>query len=162
MKLEINGRKSARDKSRHIDIRYYFITDVITREGLKVKYCKTEKMLADFFTKPLQGGLFKYLRSMVMGHALLPSEERVDKNGRNEKFENKSRKKRTGAKDQKGNVNLADGTNSSHENTNTNHEINCGASHEELPENVRRTYAEVVKANSHCNREQKFLKSFKG
>ena len=31
-------------------------------------YCPTAKMIADFFTKPLQGNLFRKLRDVVMGH----------------------------------------------------------------------------------------------
>ena len=48
-------------------------------------YCPTGKMLADFFTKPLQGKLFKYLRNIVMGLAPFPMEERVGfyENGQN-------------------------------------------------------------------------------
>ena len=33
----------------------------------EVKYCPTQKMLADFFTKPLQGAWFKYFKEIVMG-----------------------------------------------------------------------------------------------
>ena len=34
-------------------------------------------MLADFYTKPLQGTLFKKFRDAIMGHGPLPTEERV-------------------------------------------------------------------------------------
>ena len=34
-------------------------------------------MLADYFTKPLQGSLFKKLRNYVMGTTVIPDEERV-------------------------------------------------------------------------------------
>ena len=30
-------------------------------------YCPTGKMLADFFTKPLQGQLFNFFRRIIMG-----------------------------------------------------------------------------------------------
>jgi hypothetical protein len=50
MKLEMNGRASCGQKSRHIDIRYFFMKDRITTEGVDVVYCPTEEMLADFFT----------------------------------------------------------------------------------------------------------------
>jgi hypothetical protein len=59
MRFEKNGRKSCGPNSRHIDIRYFFIKDRIDIEGIDVQYCPTEQMLADFFTKPLQGSLFK-------------------------------------------------------------------------------------------------------
>jgi hypothetical protein len=38
-----------------------------------VVYCPTEQMLADFFTKPLQGNLFRRLKRVVMGHAHIDS-----------------------------------------------------------------------------------------
>ena len=83
MKLETNGIKSSTEKTRHINIRYFFIKDVIKREAIDLKYCPTESMVADFFAKPLQGKLFKYLRDIIMGITHLPSpltlEERVGK-----------------------------------------------------------------------------------
>ena len=36
-------------------------------EGIELEYCPTEEMLGDFFTKPLQGGLFRTMRNIVMG-----------------------------------------------------------------------------------------------
>ena len=59
IKLEENGRKSCGEKSRHIDIRYIFIKDVLKREDIKIEHCRTDLMIADFFTKPLQGNLFR-------------------------------------------------------------------------------------------------------
>ena len=35
-------------------------------------------MIADFFTKPLQGSLFKKMRGIIMGTEKLPVEERVE------------------------------------------------------------------------------------
>ena len=79
IKLESNGRRSCGDKSRHIDIRYFFIKDVIKRENIDIKHCPTEIMVADFFTKPLQGAAFRRLRDIIMGHKPPPTEERVEK-----------------------------------------------------------------------------------
>ena len=50
-----------------MDIRYFFIKDRLDVESIKVEYCPTEEMLADFFTKPLQGNLFRKLRGVIMG-----------------------------------------------------------------------------------------------
>ena len=36
---------------------------------MKVEYCPTEHMVADFFTKPLQGNLFTKLKAVIMGQA---------------------------------------------------------------------------------------------
>ena len=67
IKLGRNGQDSCGQKSRHINIRYFFIKDRIKDEKNKLKYCPTEQMLAEFFTKPLQGNLFKNFRRVVMG-----------------------------------------------------------------------------------------------
>ena len=65
--LEKNGKRSSGKQTRHMDIRYFFITDCV-RQGLaKVNYCPTEQMHGDFFTKPLQGTLFRTHRAMILG-----------------------------------------------------------------------------------------------
>ena len=53
--------------TKHINIRYFFCTDRIKKGKLSVKYCPTLDMIADYFTKPLQGSLFRKLRDLVMG-----------------------------------------------------------------------------------------------
>jgi hypothetical protein len=86
MKLEKNGRLSAGQKSRHINIRYFWIKDRATANGIAIRHCPTLEMLADFFTKPLQGKLFRRFRDVVLGYRhtdtlrrdpLLAAEERV-------------------------------------------------------------------------------------
>ena len=83
--------------------------DRVKTEGITIMYCPTEQMLADFFTKPLQGSLFEKLRKVLMGHAhintlssssLLPVEERV---GEKSKLEKKERRA-TGRNDQDASV----------------------------------------------------------
>ena len=69
--------RSARDKSRHIHVRYFFIKDVLKREGIELLHCPTERMIADYYTKPLQGALFRKFRDILMGLAPFPDEERV-------------------------------------------------------------------------------------
>ena len=69
--------KSAGDKSRHIYIRFFFMKDIMKRENIEVKHCPTERMIADYYTKPLQGSLFKKMRDILMGLAPFPDEERV-------------------------------------------------------------------------------------
>jgi Reverse transcriptase (RNA-dependent DNA polymerase)/Zinc knuckle len=64
--LEKNGRGSSSKRTRHLNIRYFFITDRVANKDLTIEYCPTEQMIADFFTKPLQGSLFRRLRDLVM------------------------------------------------------------------------------------------------
>ena len=68
IKLEKNGRMSCGPKSRHINIRYFFIKDRTASEGIVIRHCPTDQMLADFFTKPLQGALFRKFRDVILGY----------------------------------------------------------------------------------------------
>ena len=65
--LERNGRSLSGKRTRHISIRYFFVADRIKSRELRVAYCPTEEMLVDFYTKPLQGRLFRKLRNVIMG-----------------------------------------------------------------------------------------------
>jgi len=62
-----NGKKSCGKQSRHLNLRIFWTTDKLRELGIDVVYCKTELMLGDFFTKPLQGNLFRRMRDVVMG-----------------------------------------------------------------------------------------------
>ena len=64
--LEKNGMRSSSKRSRHINIRYFFIADCVQKKQLAVKYCPTNDMLADFFTKPLQGQKFIKFRNLIL------------------------------------------------------------------------------------------------
>jgi hypothetical protein len=68
IRLEKNGRASAGKQSRHIDIRYFFMKDRVRTDGIEIKHCPTDEMLADFFTKPLQGSLFRKFRDVLLGY----------------------------------------------------------------------------------------------
>ena len=64
--LAKNGRLSSSKRTKHINVRYFFVKDRIAKKELSVQFCPTEDMIADFFTKPLQGQLFYRLRDQVM------------------------------------------------------------------------------------------------
>jgi hypothetical protein len=61
-----NGHPSSH-RTRHINIRFFYAKDRADQGEIKLEYCPTESMLADFFTKPLQGQLFRKLRDELMG-----------------------------------------------------------------------------------------------
>jgi hypothetical protein len=66
MLLESNGRKSAGKRSRHINVRYFFITDMKEKGLISIRYCPTDDMLGDFMTKPLHGSKFSGFRKQIM------------------------------------------------------------------------------------------------
>jgi hypothetical protein len=43
------------------------VTDRISKGELKVQWCPTTDMIADYMTKPLQGKLFRSVRDLIMG-----------------------------------------------------------------------------------------------
>ena len=66
MLLENNGTKSSTKRTRHLDIRFFFVTDRIRAKQLTVEYCPTGDMWADVFTKPLQGAAFYKFRKLIL------------------------------------------------------------------------------------------------
>jgi hypothetical protein len=64
--LEKHGRASSSKCTRHINIRYFFVTDWIAACEVSIQYCPTGEMIADFFMKPLQGTLFQKFRNFIM------------------------------------------------------------------------------------------------
>jgi hypothetical protein len=67
MLLECNGKASSSKRMKHINVRYFFITDRIAKGEVRVEWCPTKSMVADFMTKPLQGSVFKNFRDLIMG-----------------------------------------------------------------------------------------------
>jgi hypothetical protein len=65
--LEKNGKKSSSKRTRALNIRYFFLTDQVERGNLKIEYCPTGDMVADYHSKPTQGKLFQKFRKQIMG-----------------------------------------------------------------------------------------------
>ena len=65
--LQENGRKSAGKRSRALNVRYFFLTDQVEKGNLRITYCPTDDMTADYMMKPLQGEKFRKFRAEIMG-----------------------------------------------------------------------------------------------
>ena len=74
MKLETNGKASSGKRTRHFNIKYFLITDLIARGEVTLQYCPTELMVADYTTKPLVGKKFIEFRNVIMN---LPHRNKV-------------------------------------------------------------------------------------
>ena len=72
--LAENGKGSSGRWTKHLDIRYFFVTDKIKKGDIKISYCPPHKMIVDFFTKPLQGAQFVHMRSKILN---LPSDASI-------------------------------------------------------------------------------------
>ena len=67
IRLEKNGRQPSSKSTRHINIRYYFITDRIIKKESSVKFCPTFDMIRDYFTKALLGSQFRRFHNIIIG-----------------------------------------------------------------------------------------------
>ena len=65
--LESKGRSSLGKRSRAIDIRFFAIKDSCDNGHIEILYCPTDEMVADFYTKPLQGKKFREFRDLILG-----------------------------------------------------------------------------------------------
>ena len=63
---ENHGKFSSTKRTKHIDIRYFYITDKVKKGEAKIVYCPTNEMIADYFTKPLQGSIFVKFREAIL------------------------------------------------------------------------------------------------
>jgi hypothetical protein len=79
--LEKNGKASSGKRTKHINIRYFFVTDRIRKKELTVEWCPTEDIIGDFMTKPLQGHLFQKFRDLLMG-VTKPAQTKTTGSGR--------------------------------------------------------------------------------
>jgi hypothetical protein len=70
--LEKNGKSSSGKRTKHINMRYFFVTDRQEKRHVSVKWCPTGDMTGDFWTKPNQGALFKKFRDQIMGAVAQP------------------------------------------------------------------------------------------
>ena len=68
MLLEKNGKKSSSKRTRHLNIRFFMVTDQIKQGNIVVRYCPTDDMVGDYMTKGLQGIKFSKFRKAIMGH----------------------------------------------------------------------------------------------
>ena len=64
--LENNGRRSSTRRTKHMNVRYFFVRDKIQNNDITVEHCSTNEMIGDFFTKPLQGKQFYKFRKSIM------------------------------------------------------------------------------------------------
>ena len=59
-------------RTKHIDMRHHYVREKVNDGTIEVKYCCSDRMLADMLTKGLSGAVFKTLREMA-GIVPIPS-----------------------------------------------------------------------------------------
>jgi hypothetical protein len=66
MKREANGKMNTSKRTRHYYIKYFYISDLIKKKEVSIKYCPTDAMIADYMTKPLTGQKFKLFCEKIL------------------------------------------------------------------------------------------------
>jgi len=69
MILMKNRRVLSGKRTKHLDICYFYVKDLLERGIVKIEHCCAEDMIADFFTKPLQGRKFKIMRDLILNRS---------------------------------------------------------------------------------------------
>jgi len=59
-------------------VRYFFIKDRVDNGEIVIEHCPTAEMIADYFTKPLQGALFIKFRNFIMNDDLFVEDDTKD------------------------------------------------------------------------------------
>ena len=75
MALIARGR-SGGERSRHIDLRYFWVKDRVDRGEVVIEHKGTAELYANLLTKPLQGSQFVYERKCLTGWAQ-PEEKKI-------------------------------------------------------------------------------------
>ena len=64
--LELNEIKSKGKRRKYIKHRYFSIKYKVDNDNVNLEWCISEKMMADGFTKPIQGSIFLEFRKFIM------------------------------------------------------------------------------------------------
>ncbi|KAK2403406.1 putative mitochondrial protein [Trifolium repens] len=60
----------AHGRSKHIETKFHFLRDQVSKGRIKLVYCKTEEQIADVLTKPLKIDRFKAMRKLLNMYSL--------------------------------------------------------------------------------------------
>eukprot|EP00957_Ditylum_brightwellii_P089494 6814795-Ditylum_brightwellii.AAC.1 len=66
LKLAKNGKESSGKRTCHFDIKYFCITDSISRDEVSIEYCPADAMTGDYMSKHLVGKKFSKFRKEAM------------------------------------------------------------------------------------------------
>ena len=63
--LELCENPVFHDKSKHIEIKYHYIKDMVQRGAMKLQSVATDEQIADVLTKPLARVKFEYFKEKL-------------------------------------------------------------------------------------------------
>ena len=76
--IELSNNNKFHAWTKHIDMRYHFIREVIENEVLDIQYVPTDKNIADIFTKALTRPIFEKFWGMLGLHVMVQLDESWD------------------------------------------------------------------------------------
>lgn len=62
--IQLTSKSTFHARTKHIEIHYHFIRELVNMKTVWLKHCPTGKMIADMLTKPLGKGPFQFLRHL--------------------------------------------------------------------------------------------------
>jgi hypothetical protein len=64
--LANKARGTTISRTKHLQVRYYYVKQMIDQKFIQIEYLPTEDMIADILTKPMSGKLFCKLRDLIL------------------------------------------------------------------------------------------------
>jgi hypothetical protein len=74
--LKLTENLVFRDRSKHIEMKYHFIRDMVQRRTIKMQYIRIDEQIANILSKPLSLGKFVYFRDKLGMAENVPLTER--------------------------------------------------------------------------------------
>jgi hypothetical protein len=63
--IHLTNKSIFHGRTKHVEIHYHWIREVVKAGKIKVKHCPTHLMIADLLTKPLGSSQFAQLRKLL-------------------------------------------------------------------------------------------------
>ncbi|XP_057435865.1 secreted RxLR effector protein 161-like [Lotus japonicus] len=63
--IDLSKNPVSHGRSKHIEIKYHFLRDQVSKGKIRIKHCSTDLQLADILTKPLRADKFKDFRRLI-------------------------------------------------------------------------------------------------
>jgi hypothetical protein len=74
--VKLSENPVSHDSTKHVEIKYHYIRDIVQRKAVRVEYLPTDEQIADVLTKPLARSKFVYFRDKLGVTENVPLAER--------------------------------------------------------------------------------------
>lgn len=63
--IKLSGNPVLHGRSKHIDVRFHYLRDLVNDKVIELAYCCTEEQIVDVMTKPLKLASFLQMRNWM-------------------------------------------------------------------------------------------------